>query len=83
MKKIIAWMRKHPQRTAGLIQVASGSLLSSLPTLGLNARTLAVLLTLFGLVQAVFGFLKSQQDVPPDTHDDGTAASGDDAEFRP
>lgn len=72
MNAILAWITKHPQRTAGLVQVASGSILSSLPSLGLSTRTLAIVIMLFGLVQAVFGFLKTP-DTPPDTHDDGTA----------
>ena len=75
MSALWEWVKKHPQRTMGLVQVASGSLLTSLPTLGLSARTLAVFLTLFGLVQAVFGYLKSQQTEPlSETHDDGTAS---------
>lgn len=64
MSALWDWVKKHPQRTAGLVQVASGSILGSLPTLGLSARTLAFVIALFGLVQAVFGFLKSQQDPP-------------------
>jgi hypothetical protein len=59
---LLEWIKKHPQRTAGMIQVAAGSLMASLPTLELSKRSLAVTLMFFGLVQAVFGYLKSQSD---------------------
>lgn len=72
MNALLAWAKKHPQRTAGLIQVATGSVLTSLPTLGLSVRTLALAIAAFGLVQAIFGFLQSAKD---DAADDG-AQSG-------
>ncbi len=64
MKALFDWIKAHPQRTAGMVQVAAGSLMASLPTLGLSPRALAFTIAAFGLVQAVFGFLKSQSDAP-------------------
>jgi hypothetical protein len=65
VKKLLSWIRKNPQRTAGIIQVASGSILASLPTLGLSQRSMSITIAGFGLVQAVFGYLKSQADASP------------------
>jgi len=62
MNDVFTWIKTHPQRTAGMIQVATGSLMASLPTLDLSPRSLAIALTVFGLIQAVFGYLKSQAD---------------------
>ena len=57
------WIRNHPQRTSGMVQVLAGSLLSTIPTLDLTPRTLAIILAFFGAIQAVFGFLHS---APPE-----------------
>ena len=51
------WLKANPQKTTGMIQVASGSILASLPTFQLPPVALSVILALFGLLQAVFGFL--------------------------
>jgi hypothetical protein len=64
MNQIFEWIKKHPQRTAGMVQIAAGSLMTSLPTLELSPKTLSIALMAFGLVQAVFGYLKSQSETP-------------------
>ena len=56
------WFKKNPQKATGMFQVASGSLLTALPTLGLGPRSLSIMLMIFGLAQAVFGFL--HKDAP-------------------
>jgi hypothetical protein len=64
MSQLVEWVKKHPQRTAGMVQIAAGSLITSLPTLELSPRALSIALMAFGLVQAVFGYLKSQSETP-------------------
>lgn len=51
------WLKANPQKTTGMIQVASGSVLASLPNLGLSPHAMAFAVMGFGLLQAVFGFL--------------------------
>jgi len=51
------WLKANPQKTIGMIQAASGSILASLPGLGLSPRSLGFTIMGFGVVQAVFGFL--------------------------
>lgn len=55
----------NPQKTAGIVQVASGAILSSLGSLNLSQRTMGICLVAFGVLQAVFGFLRSADKGPP------------------
>lgn len=64
-KAVVQWILTNPQKTAGVVQVASGAILSSLGSLNLSQRTMGICLVAFGVLQAVFGFLRSADKGPP------------------
>lgn len=62
MKVLWQWVKRHPQRSMGIVQIALGSLATGLPTLDLKPRTLSMTLVVFGAITAVLGYLRSGQD---------------------
>jgi hypothetical protein len=64
MNAIWNWVLKHPQRTAGLLLTAFGSLQGSLALYqaSFSPTTNALITTLFGLVVALLGWVKSNVD---------------------
>lgn len=61
------FIRKHPQRTTGLLLTVFGSLQTSLAMFQSHIPPLAfaVITMVFGVIVTVLGFIKSQE--PPET----------------